>query len=208
MSFTETLLCLVRHGETEWNAAGRLQGRTDIPLNERGRAQAQSVAKALAKRAEESGRPWTALYTSPLQRAYETAQAIGASLRLAPQVREALVERAFGALEGRTREENERLFPDWRGRPEEIEGLESEAELRVRASGSLEGIAKAHEGGRVVVVSHGGLLNAFLHVASGGRVGTGKTRLANVAISVVVRREGRWHVEEVNRSEHVRDLEA
>lgn len=199
----ETLLCLVRHGETEWNAAGRLQGRTDVPLSGRGRIQARAVARELVRRAGNCARPWVAVYTSPLRRALDTARCIGEALDLDPVVRLGLVERSFGILEGRTWEELARDFPDWRERPWQVPGLEGESELRSRAAGALLAIAEAHRGGRVVVVSHGAFLNAFLFIASGGDVGSGKTRLENGAISVVVRQEGLWRVEEVNRTEHL-----
>lgn len=199
----ETLLCLVRHGETDWNASGRLQGRTDVPLNARGRQQARLVARELLRRAEECRASWTAVYSSPLVRALETARSIAGAVGVAPQVCEALVERAFGPMEGLTWEELAARFPDWRSRPGEVPGLEGPEELRSRAVAALEGIARAHPGGRVVVVSHGALLNAFLHTVTGGEAGTGKTRLANAAISIVVGREGAWRVEELNRTEHL-----
>ena len=199
----ETLLCLVRHGETEWNTAGRLQGRTDVPLNERGREQARLVARELLRRANECGIPWAAVYSSPLARALETARRIAEAVGLSPQVREALVEQAFGPMEGLTWEELAARFPDWRNRPWEVPGLEGPEKLRARAVGALEGIARSHPGERVVIVSHGALLNAFLHAATGGEAGTGKTHLANAAISIVVGREGSWRVEELNRTDHL-----
>lgn len=199
----ETLLCLVRHGETEWNATGRLQGRTDVPLSERGREQARLVAQELLRRAIECRVFWAAVYSSPLARALETARRIAEAVGLDAQVREALVERNFGVMEGLSWEELAARFPHWRSRPWEVPGLEGPGELRARAVAAIEGIAREHAGERVVVVSHGALLNAFIHAATGGEAGTGKTRLANAAISILVGREGSWRVEELNRTDHL-----
>ena len=89
-------LLLARHGETDWNAAGHIQGRTDIPLNETGRAQARS----LIQRLEEAGERVTAIYTSPQKRALETAQIAGREFGLTPIVLEELRELSFGVWEG------------------------------------------------------------------------------------------------------------
>ena len=99
-------LLLVRHGETDWNAAGRIQGCTDTPLNARGRAQAAALAEKLrsSERAE-------ALYTSPLRRAAETAEIIGSALGLRPEPVEALREISFGVWEGCSWAEIQRRWP-------------------------------------------------------------------------------------------------
>ncbi|CAL8896412.1 histidine phosphatase family protein [Kocuria varians] len=94
---TDTTLTLIRHGQTDWNLQGRLQGRSDIPLNETGREQAREVGRELAA----SGRHWDALVSSPLQRARETAELIGEQIGLTLSgTYEDLVERSFGDAEG------------------------------------------------------------------------------------------------------------
>ena len=98
-------LLLVRHGETDWNAAGRIQGCTDTPLNARGRAQALALAGRL--RDERPQR----LYTSPPRRARETAAIVGAELALEPEPVEALREISFGVWEGCSWEEIQRRWP-------------------------------------------------------------------------------------------------
>ena len=90
-----TLLYLVRHGETDWNLQRRIQGSTDIPLNNTGRQQASRTGRLLARR------HWDAVITSPLSRAAETAQIIAVELDLpAPESLPELVERAYGEAEG------------------------------------------------------------------------------------------------------------
>lgn len=86
---------LIRHGETDWNAQMKLQGATDIPLNERGVEQAEDAARLLR------GSDWTRIVSSPLGRARHTAEIIAETLELEPPILiPQLVERSFGALEG------------------------------------------------------------------------------------------------------------
>jgi len=148
-----TRLVLVRHGETDWNRARRVQGRTDIPLNETGRTQARRTAAALA------GQRWDAIYASPLSRAYETARIMAESLGLAaPEVRDALTERNYGEAEGLTGQEVEARFPG----SIDVPGRERRSHAVVRAIPALEDIAEEHPGGRVLVVTHGGLIRSLL----------------------------------------------
>lgn len=94
---TASSLSLIRHGQTDWNFQGRLQGRTDIPLNDTGREQARVVGEQLAA----SGQHWDVLVSSPLSRARETAQIIGAAVGLElERTYDDLVERSFGDVEG------------------------------------------------------------------------------------------------------------
>ena len=89
------LLYLVRHGETDWNRDRRIQGSTDIPLNDTGRSQATAIGKLLAQR------QWDAVVTSPLSRAVETAQLIAAQIGVSEVKRDAhIVERRYGEAEG------------------------------------------------------------------------------------------------------------
>src|SRR5215471_14440301 len=90
---------LIRHGQTDWNAAGRVQGHTPTDLNEAGRQQAQRLASILA------GRSFAAVISSDLPRAAQTAQVIADALKLKVQQTEALRERSFGTYEGATWEE-------------------------------------------------------------------------------------------------------
>jgi uncharacterized phosphatase len=169
---TTTTICLVRHGETDWNRNNRYQGWADTPLNATGLAQAKLVAQVIA------GESWDAIVSSPLARAFQTAQAIAdASPELGhieqdPDLR----ERGYGEAEGLTLAEREARWegPGW-------PGLEPWEVMAQRANAALERIARRYAGKRVLVVSHGGLMNAVLTSISGGDVGSGITVILNTA---------------------------
>ena len=146
-----TTLLLVRHGETDWNAEGRLQGHTDRPLNDYGRRQAGELAERLAGEEEVD-----AIYASDLARARETAEIVGARLGLPVGVDPDLREKNWGTWEGLTGDERVHV---------ELVG-ESTAEHGERMLRALRRIAERHPEGRVVVVTHGGSLRrvqAALH---------------------------------------------
>ena len=175
---------LVRHGETDWNEQGRLQGREDIPLNASGRNQAIACGVALS----EAG--FTAIYSSPLSRAMETAKelAIYHPCQVIPDP--ALTERDYGKLSGKTKEQREAW--EARGLPT---GMEPWRALAGRAMAALDRYAAEYEGdGRVAIVSHGAWINAVLAVASKHEIGSGKTQLKNTCISVLRREEKEWEI--------------
>lgn len=147
-----TELYLVRHGETDWNRERRIQGRTDIPLNDTGRAQARSTAGLLATQA------WDAVLTSPLLRARETAEIIGARLGIAPESLDLLIERNYGEAEGCTDAELDERFPGERT----PSGRESREEVVARVLPALELLSRERRGQRIVVVSHGGVIRSLL----------------------------------------------
>jgi len=131
---------LVRHGETDWNAAGRLQGHTDRPLSDYGREQARRLAAELA------GEQFDAIYSSDLARARETAEIVGASLGLPVTLDPDLREKDWGTWEGLT--STERFGVELAG--------ESTAQHQERMLAALGRIAETHPNGRVIVVTHGG----------------------------------------------------
>lgn len=148
-----TRIALVRHGETDWNRAHRVQGRTDIPLNATGRRQAGMTATALRRQ------HWDAVFSSPLQRAAETARIMAAELALPePTLVGPLVERNYGAGEGLTAQELEARFP----RTSQVPGRESRLSAVNRALPALRALAEEHAGGRLLVVTHGGLIRSVL----------------------------------------------
>jgi broad specificity phosphatase PhoE len=154
-----TELYLVRHGETEWNAARRIQGRTDIPLNDTGREQARRAAELLARRR------WQGVYTSPLGRAHETARIIADRLGLEGVTDiDALVERDYGEAEGMGFDEIEALYPEGVRAP----GQETREEVAARVVPALLELAERHPGERLVIVSHGGAIRAVLQTAEPG----------------------------------------
>ncbi|GAA2523782.1 MAG: histidine phosphatase family protein [Kocuria sp.] len=148
---TETTLTLIRHGQTDWNLQGRLQGRSDIPLNETGREQAREVGRELAA----SGRHWDVLVSSPLARARETAQLIGEQLGLTLSgTYEDLVERAFGDAEGY---DCTGMSDDERHAFMEHHGETAEDVIR-RGIAVLQQIIRDHPGKNVMVVAHGTII--------------------------------------------------
>jgi uncharacterized phosphatase len=185
----ETVICIVRHGETDWNAQGRLQGREDIELNDSGRKQALKIAAYLSRE------HWDAVVSSPLKRAYETAQIIARLLSVQDiKVEEQITERDYGEASGLWPEERRSLFPDG------IPGQEDFELLRQRAMSGLEQIVHDHIGKRIVVVSHGALTNSILYTLSGGEFGSFKTRLKNGCINQIRMQDGQWKVDFYNKS--------
>ena len=146
-----TTLLLVRHGETDWNAAGRLQGHTDTPLNDYGRRQARALADRLA------GERLDALYASDLSRARETAEILGAQLGLSVELDPDLREKSWGTWEGLTSTERDAV---------EFAGESTEAH-RTRTLAALLRIAARHPDGRVLVVTHGGSMRRVQAAATG-----------------------------------------
>lgn len=155
-----TQMLLVRHGQTEWNSTGRWQGQSDIPLNETGRAQAQALARRLA------GWPITALYSSDLRRAADTAGYVGAALNLPYETDPAWRERSFGVLEGLTMPEVAARYPEAYAQIARddyaLPGGEDDAALSRRVVDAFERVSARHPGEMVAVVSHGGAIGRLL----------------------------------------------
>ena len=155
---TLTTFALVRHGQTDWNAQRRLQGSTDIPLNDVGRGQARDAVAVLSEY------QWDAIVSSPLSRAAETADLIAAGLELRPARRvPELTERSFGPAEGL--QDGPEL--DALRIPGGFRGAESEDGAARRGLTSLEALAEEFRGGRVLVVAHGSLIRVSLSRAIG-----------------------------------------
>ncbi|XVE87172.1 hypothetical protein DITRI_Ditri18aG0094600 [Diplodiscus trichospermus] len=168
--FTEIIV--VRHGETAWNATGRIQGHMDVELNEVGRQQAASLADRLSREPEIS-----AIYSSDLKRALETAETISASCGKFEVIKDPdLRERHLGDVQGlkfreaaRVRPEAYRAFSSRRTDQVIPGGGESLDQLYHRATSSLQRIGQKHRGERVVVVTHGGVLRALYRQACSSR---------------------------------------
>ena len=147
-----TTLLLVRHGETDWNAVGRLQGHTDRPLSDYGRRQARELAGELEHEELE------AIYSSDLARARETAEIVGERVGLPVVVEPDLREKDWGTWEGLTAVERDRV---------EFVGETTEAHQE-RILGALRRISESHPGdGRVLVVTHGGSMRRVQTAAMG-----------------------------------------
>ena len=155
---------LARHGETEWNAAGRIQGHTDTPLNEAGRDQARGMLEKL--RTKKIG----AVVASDLTRARETAEIVARGLKLAsPAVDTGLRERQLGAFEGLTRAELRERFPaEWdaykRDHANTPPGGEPWEAFLERISGCVHRLAArlARKDRPALIVTHGGVLKALV----------------------------------------------
>ena len=179
-----TFVALVRHGETDWNFYRRLQGSSDIPLNELGRAQAREAAAELA------GSSWDLLVSSPLSRASETADIIGARIGLQRSHDHTdLAERHFGEAEGMTDYEAYSRWPSGR-----YPGMERRSDLIARTRGRLDSIAGEYPGSAVVVVAHGGVIRAILDSI----IGRSSPRIVNAGISTLTNDSGSWEVRTVN----------
>ena len=158
-------LILIRHAESEMS--GRYLGRTDPPLSDRGRAQAQALARRLA------GERLVALYSSPLKRALDTAQAIAAPHGLEVSRVADLAELDFGAWDGLSYGEIERRDAErlarWLGDPATIHppGGETLAHMSRRVVAATQAIVAAHPHGTVALVSHGGPIRALVGHALG-----------------------------------------
>lgn len=169
-------ILLIRHGQTNWNLESKLQGREDIPLNDTGRAQAKACAKYLSDQA------WHTIYTSPLSRAKETAQIIAEELHHPPIITEPLlIEREFGTCSGMTWNDLKAHYPLY---PDETpEGMEPFQVLCLRMEQALRTCITKSKGNNIILISHGGSINALLYHLSSGTIGTGITYLKNTCIS-------------------------
>jgi 2,3-bisphosphoglycerate-dependent phosphoglycerate mutase len=160
-----TVVIAVRHGETEWNRAGRNQGHLDSPLTKRGTQQAGAMAEALSHLAIEM------IYSSDLGRAVQTAEIIARRLRLPIHTDARLRERSYGILEGLTLSEFQEKHPAEAaalvsGNPEyTVPKGESARQKFLRNVECVEDLARKHAGATLLVVAHGGALDSFFRRA-------------------------------------------
>ena len=193
----EARLLLIRHGETEWNREGRIQGYyADSPLTENGEAQARLLARRLARES------LLAVHSSDAGRARQTAAPVAAALGHEIVYDAALRERNYGGFEGMTYAELEREHPDayrkFRSRDPGYAppGGESGAQFRDRIVAALERIARAAGGERAAVITHGGVLGVAYRHAVGAAPDSGRDyTLHNASINRIVYWGGRWSIE-------------
>lgn len=183
-----TTIALIRHGETDWNAQMRIQGRTDIPLNPNGVSQAELVSQQLRQDA------WHRVYASPLSRAHKTAEIIAKQLDLEhPELRDDLVERYFGAAEGLS------AGPELDAvRLDDGEFLNAETELEVGSRGlaALEALHEMHTGRNLIVVSHGSYIRCTLNKLFDVQA----PRIRNAGLTLLRRHAGGWFAESVDNT--------
>jgi len=176
----------IRHGQTDWNLNDKLQGASDIPLNDTGREQAVEAAAALA------GGPWTAIVSSPLSRARETASIIAErlGLELGPAYPE-LIERDYGPLEGAPSSANMAAYPK-RDYPD----AEPLADVVARGRAGLAKVAADYPDADVLIVCHGTLIRYTLADLAGRTV----PGILNGSVSTFSLAGDVWTVETVNGS--------
>ncbi len=189
------LLWMIRHGETAWNAEGRVQGQTDVPLSETGHAQARAIAAAL------SGGRFAALYSSDLLRCLQTAQPFARSAGLEVRIDPALRERHYGIFEAITYAEAKVRYPDdyARFRAKELDydfrGGESLRGFFERSIRCLEAIARSHPGQEVLVFTHGGVLEMAYRRANGlGLASKRDFEIPNAALNRIEASGEAWRV--------------
>lgn len=166
-SSPRTQICLVRHGETDWNGERRIQGQIDIDLNATGEAQARALRTGLTQHG------FAAIYSSDLLRAWRTAQIATADLGLAVAPAPTLRERHFGVLQGTTLHEASQKHPEVhrhhlaRTPDHDYETGESLVDFAARVMTGLDAIAACHAGQSVLAFTHGGVLDVAYRAATG-----------------------------------------
>jgi 2,3-bisphosphoglycerate-dependent phosphoglycerate mutase len=179
-----TRITAIRHGETAWNVDTRIQGQLDIGLNAKGRWQAERAGAALA------GDDIDVVYSSDLRRAHETAEAVAKPHGLAVQTNQALRERGFGEFEGKTFAQIEAVMPEqsllWRKRVPDFAppGGESLLQMRERVLACIRLLVQRNAGKHIVLVSHGGVMDALYRAATGLDIQAARTwDLHNAAVN-------------------------
>ncbi|GAB4170256.1 MAG: histidine phosphatase family protein [Rhodocyclaceae bacterium] len=199
-----TRICLIRHGETAWNAEMRIQGQIDVPLSEAGLAQARAAARRL--RAER----FDAIHASDLARARQTAQEIATVQGLPVQVSPWLRERRYGIFESLTyaqaRERHPHEFARHARREEEFDfcGGESLREFAARVLAGMAGILARHAGQQVLLVTHGGVLDIVHRRASGKPLAAPRDfEIPNAAIHWIEAAGQRWSIVSWAQRDHL-----
>ncbi|MBS0392960.1 MAG: histidine phosphatase family protein [Proteobacteria bacterium] len=180
-----TRIIAVRHGETAWNVDTRIQGHLDIPLNDTGLWQARQLGRALTEERV------AAIYSSDLQRAWATAQAVAQTTGAELHPTRGLRERSFGNFQGRTFHQIESESPEqalrWRKRDPHFVpdgGGESLVTLRERIACTVDEIADRHRGQQIVLVAHGGVMDMLYRLATRLDLQAPRTwQLTNAAIN-------------------------
>lgn len=190
-----TRICLVRHGETFWNAERRLQGHQDIGLNAVGLRQARAAARRLERE------PVAALYASDLSRARLTAEAIAVHLGRPPRLLRDFRERCYGIFEGLTydeaRERHPAEYAAFEARDLDISfaGGESLTGFAARVTQQLTAVAAAHPGQTVVIVTHGGVLDIVNRFVRGNPLHTPRDfHIPNAGLNWLEVAGGHWRV--------------
>lgn len=189
------LIGLIRHGLTDWNAIGKIQGQSDIPLNDEGRMQAAMLADRLL---QEPYR-WDYCITSNLSRAAETGKIIADKLSiplLDPDHR--IRERAYGQVEGLTAAEREEKWgKEW---SQLSLGQETDEQLQARALAFMEDISAQHPNRNILVISHGGFLAQLYTALYKDKY---SERIGNLSLTILEKKEREWNPVLYNCTRHI-----
>ncbi|MEI6777731.1 MAG: histidine phosphatase family protein [Chloroflexales bacterium] len=197
---------LIRHGETDWNLAGRWQGHADVPLNDLGLRQ----ARLLAQRIQSEQISFDAIYSSDLARAYQTAWELGAAVRVPVQLYPPLREIDLGTWSGMHYDEIRERFPIEaklleQGQDIPRGGGETLFALRRRVVEALEAIIAHRDGETIALVTHGGCIRMLLAHAESFH-GDGFVRfphIGNTSISTLRCAPGDWETLSINDMRHL-----
>lgn len=199
-----TRICLVRHGETEWNAERRIQGQIDIGLNATGLRQAAAAGRWL------KAAGIVALYSSDLKRAWTTALALGEALSLQPIAVPEMRERRYGVFEGLTYAEAQARYPDGyaafegRNAAYNFEHGESLSAMYERVTGKLQALAAGHPGQTIAIVLHGGVLDIINRFVRGNPLEAPRDFLIpNAGLNWIAAVDGQWHIESWGETAHL-----
>ncbi|WP_144503575.1 histidine phosphatase family protein [Bacillus pumilus] len=187
-----TTICLVRHGETDWNAAKRIQGRTDIPLNDTGKWQAEQTGLYL------KDAHWDVVISSPLTRAKETAHLILKHIDAPLVIMDDFIERDYGDAEGMSFEERQKLFPN-----KQYPNMEPLETIQDRMVEGIEKVRAAYPNQQVLIVAHGAAIHALLTTLADEHLGLENTRLVNACLNYVEWKDGKWKVLDYNVVSHL-----
>lgn len=183
----------IRHGITDWNVEKRVQGQLDIPLNEQGRSQARALADWLHQG------DWDVICASDLARAAETARIVSEKLGIPVTTDERLREVQYGRQEGTTLADR---MCRWGDRHDRIDWeLEEEAAVIQRGIAAISDIVSRHPGKRILIVSHGEMLEVLMATLLGRPIE--RDVLHNTAFSVLTHREGTWECVQFNSIQHL-----
>jgi probable phosphoglycerate mutase len=199
-----TIMHLVRHGQSVWNAAGRIQGQIDIELDEIGLQQAQRIAERLACE------PLAAIYSSPLLRARSTAEVIAAKFNLPVTLDARLIEYDFGVISGLTWKEMAETHPELVNRWLEdpwtvpVAGSEGRANFAARVTAAMQDVCARHPVEQVAIVAHGGTFGVYLAAMLGLDLNRRHPfHFGNTSLSLVEIRESVFHVHSLNNTCHL-----
>ncbi len=202
-----TRICFIRHGETDWNVEKRIQGQLDIDLNETGRKQ------ALAMAFNAGHHPFTAIYSSDLKRALDTAEALAKRVNLPVNKLAELRERHFGLFQGLTASEGEQRYPDAyvhyknRNLDDPFETGESLSQLAARIERGVEFICRQHPGETVAAFTHGGVLDIVYRKATGRPLHTPRDfKVPNCALNWLHFDAQGWHLESWDDHHHLHEV--